>query len=510
MKLHSIAGIANIVFLLEYTFANNLHQVEQTSRVLDTPCGNGVPGSTYCADSSHCCSQYGWCGTSADHCDGTYPMRDDNIIPCGNGVVGNTLCADSSHCCSQYGWCGTAATGHCDGTYPFPGPSDPPDESPLEPTPAPIMPTTPHDGSVGKESRLIAYLGGWTPCPTDQQLEQYTHIMLAFAVSYQWSPGKNICSTTCEIATPPVCNNDPRPDLIQKWQDARKKIILSFGGAGMGGSWASSPDDCWEYCFGKEGKVVDRLTDIVDEMGIDGVDIDYEYYYEDGQNESNFGKGAEAQKFLKDVTVGLRTNLPEGAEVTHAPMDSDMVPGKGYYNVLREVADSLDFLMPQYYNGIVNPTINFSGAVQHFRTLKDDMFGGDASKIVFGFCISECSSYNINGQQAASVMKQLSLEFPCNGGVFFWDASYDGNGDWSKPVSNQIQINSDQCSVDELTEEPIAICEDDMTFFKGRTKKGRKRGCWWVAKKMNRCDKKKKKMKLSHYCPETCGVCRIF
>ena len=79
--------------------------------------------------------------------------------------------------------------------------------------------------------------------------------------------------------------------------------------------------DCWEYCYGKEEKVVDRLADIVNEVGFDGIDIDYEYFYEDNQNGSGFTKGTQAQTFLRDITVGLRNKLPIGSELTHAPME---------------------------------------------------------------------------------------------------------------------------------------------------------------------------------------------
>ena len=79
--------------------------------------------------------------------------------------------------------------------------------------------------------------------------------------------------------------------------------------------------DCWEYCYGKEDKVVDRLTYIVNEVGFDGIDIDYEYFYEDNQNGSGFTKGTQAQTFLRDITVGLRNKLPIGSELTHAPME---------------------------------------------------------------------------------------------------------------------------------------------------------------------------------------------
>ena len=83
------------------------------------------------------------------------------------------------------------------------------------------------------DSRLIAFVGNWQTCPTESQWGQYTHIIIAFAVSYTWSPAKNFCSTTCDIAAPPVCGNSPNPGLISQWKDAGKKVLLSFGGAGM-------------------------------------------------------------------------------------------------------------------------------------------------------------------------------------------------------------------------------------------------------------------------------------
>lgn len=39
---------------------------------------------------------------------------------CGNGVVGNAICPVAGECCSQYGWCGTS-TDHCSNTATPPG-----------------------------------------------------------------------------------------------------------------------------------------------------------------------------------------------------------------------------------------------------------------------------------------------------------------------------------------------------------------------------------------------------
>jgi len=376
----------------------------------------------------------------------TVPTDPNVVGTCGGGNRGNGICHDQTMCCSQWGWCGTAATGHCDGSNPVPSPVAAPVSSPVDSSSiAQNTPPPPSDGH-GNESRLIAYLGNWQACPTDEQMAQYTHIVIAFAVSYTWNQGKNICSETCEIATPPVCNNSPQPELIQKWKNAGKKVILSFGGAGMGGSWAGDPNDCWDYCFGREAQVVDRLTEIVNDMGLDGVDIDYEYFYEDNQNGSGFNKGVQAQKFLKDVTVGLRNSMPAGFELTHAPMETDMEPGRAYYELLKEISGTLDFLMPQYYNGYIYPFSNFDSALSHFTKLSDGLFSGDASKIVFGFCIGDCGTFNLDGHQSSIVMENLTETYPCNGGAFFWVVNDDTNGHWSKPVKEQLDVNRMICS----------------------------------------------------------------
>ncbi|KAL3938282.1 MAG: hypothetical protein SGARI_001805 [Bacillariaceae sp.] len=314
------------------------------------------------------------------------------------------------------------------------------------------------------DNRMIAYLGNWQACPTAAQLAEYSHVVIAFAVSYTWSPNKNQCSEVCDISTPPVCNNAPNPQLINDLHAQGKKVILSFGGAGMGGSWAGDNNDCWEYCFGREQQVVARLTDIVNEMSLDGVDIDYEYFYEDNQNGSGFAKGQEAVHFLSEITTGLRNSLGDDAIITHAPMDVDLLPTTDYYDLLKSVAPTLDFLMPQYYNGVTRPISDglegqIAGSIsaqEHYSTIIYEMFGGDAKRMVFGFCIADCSytGSNANANQAATVMTDLNLIYPCNGGAFFWVAKDDTNGAWSSVVNSAMQSHGGNCAG--VTSSPVA------------------------------------------------------
>uniref|UniRef100_A0A7S0AXI7 GH18 domain-containing protein n=1 Tax=Pyrodinium bahamense TaxID=73915 RepID=A0A7S0AXI7_9DINO len=279
------------------------------------------------------------------------------------------------------------------------------------------------DAAVAHGRMLVAFVENWKACPSVEKIKGYDKAIVSFTVSYTWNPGKNQCDQSCTISTPATCDNRARPDLIEAWRQAGTKVLLSFGGAGMGGSWAGDRNDCWEYCCGRADSVVSQLVSIVRSQGFDGVDIDYEYFHSD-----------QSDQFLKALTTGLRGALPAGKILSHAPMDGDVIPGKRYFNVLKEVASSVDYLLPQYYNGPTRPTRDLAGAVTHMGNLVNGIFGGDASKVVFGFCIADCSATgsNVDGAQAASVLQSVARAFPEYGGAFLWAAS-DDNG-WSDSV----------------------------------------------------------------------------
>ncbi|OUM59379.1 carbohydrate-binding module family 18 protein, partial [Piromyces sp. E2] len=72
-------------------------------------------------ESGYCCSEYGWCGTSEDHCSiskgcqpeyGICDQQQSNVSTnrdrCGPGY-GECY---SGYCCSKYGWCGKSDD-HC-------------------------------------------------------------------------------------------------------------------------------------------------------------------------------------------------------------------------------------------------------------------------------------------------------------------------------------------------------------------------------------------------------------
>ncbi|OUM62879.1 carbohydrate-binding module family 18 protein [Piromyces sp. E2] len=74
-------------------------------------CGPGIGN----CDEGSCCSKFGWCGTSEDHCGigcqsefGKCNDIGDRMIRCGS-YYGS---CSSGDCCSEFGWCGTTQD-HC-------------------------------------------------------------------------------------------------------------------------------------------------------------------------------------------------------------------------------------------------------------------------------------------------------------------------------------------------------------------------------------------------------------
>ena len=166
--------------------------------------------------------------------------------------------------------------------------------------------------------------------------------------------------------------------------------------------YAGDHNNCWDYCFGKEEQIATSLVTIVNNQQLDGVDIDYEYCYDVGgtqagqcpQRTVGYYSDAKAQTFLDTLTYKLRVKLDALNRgrliVTHAPMDIDLTPDTSkYYQILKARRDDLDFLMPQFYNGVTRPvTYGVDGAAPGgisaaslFSSLANDMFNREPNKV---------------------------------------------------------------------------------------------------------------------------------
>lgn len=282
------------------------------------------------------------------------------------------------------------------------------------------------------DHRVVAFVANWQDCPTPAQMANWSHAVVAFAVSYTWTPNGNLCDEACTIGEVSGCNGKSLADLTADLHAAGVKVLLSFGGAGMGGLWEGTCGQmtkCWDACLAHTDAVVAALTGIVADNDLDGVDIDYEYCLHDAPH----------RDFVADLTTGLRAALdalPGGPKlVTHAPMDSELHAGDPYFDIVSAHADAISFLMPQYYNGGMNPydPAGLAAIESHYRALVDGPFGGDASRVVFGHCIEPGCNPVATQPAALDVAKKVAGWYPNDGGVFFWAHPNETDGWFSGP-----------------------------------------------------------------------------
>jgi len=250
--------------------------------------------------------------------------------------------------------------------------------------------------SASTPFKMVGYWVDWGSTPTARALQNYTHINYAFLETE---------SSSCNI-------NNPDRSKIQMFHNAGLKVLGSVGGESMNNYWKSCDMN----------SLVKKLVDIVNNYDLDGIDIDYEVDPPNAQ-------------YVIGLSNGLRSSLPAGKLITHVPENNLMDKGASYWNILQK-CNGVDFISIQYYNDNPDPVTNPSGAIAHYKAVVNEIYQGDATKVVFGLCISDCSRWNMKASAAAAITKSLVAEFPNNfGGIMNWaENEGDIDGSWSAAV----------------------------------------------------------------------------
>jgi len=244
--------------------------------------------------------------------------------------------------------------------------------------------------------RMVGYWEDWGPKPSAHALQNYTHMIYAFLETED---------TSCKL-------NTPEPSVVQMFHNAGLSVLGSIGGWSM--------NDYWKNC--NVNTVVSDLVNMVKTYNLDGIDIDYEIDPPNAQ-------------FVVGLSNGLRNAMPPGKLLTHVPMNNLVDSGASYWKILQQ-CQGVDFISVQYYNDNPNPLTNPSAAIEHYKTIVNDLYQGNATKVVFGMCLKDCSGWNMDASHAASITKSLVAEFPTNfGGIMNW-AENDGDidGKWTAAV----------------------------------------------------------------------------
>jgi hypothetical protein len=240
-EIWSIGCRNNKLAVLNVGQASDNHKYLQgttdiTERQLQGTCGNGSRGNGVCFDGSTCCSPFGWCGTSPEHCSTTTTTTPPPTSPaptppppqasgtCGNGSRGNGVCFDGSTCCSPFGWCGTSPE-HCSTTTT----TTPPPTSPAPTPPPPQASGTCGNGSRGNgvcsDDTCVHHLAGVVhrPSTAQQPLLLPLHRLLLLRLLLLLKPVEHaetghveMASAPMTLAVPHLAGVVPRPSTAQR------------------------------------------------------------------------------------------------------------------------------------------------------------------------------------------------------------------------------------------------------------------------------------------------------
>ncbi|BBN80339.1 chitinase [Pseudoalteromonas sp. A25] len=329
------------------------------------------------------------------------------------------------------------------------------------------------DKPLGKTHKLIGYWHNFVnpagcPIPLNQISDAWDIIDIAFADNDRNSNGTvhfNLFEKDIHSNCPPVDPVQFKQDM-QNLQAQGKVFVLSLGGA-EGTITLNTDSD--------EANFVASLTDIINEWGFDGLDIDLE-------SGSNLVHGSQIQARLPRALKQIEQNVGGDMVLTMAPehpyVHGGMIAYSGiwgaYIPLINELRETLDLLHVQLYNngGLPNPyepgsapegSVNMM--VAHAKMLVEGFDLADGSRfmplrddqVAIGLPSGPQSANSgqapignitaaldclINATNCSSIVP--NKRYPNFGGVMTWSINwdkYDGYN-FSKPIGEKLtQLN---------------------------------------------------------------------
>lgn len=182
---------------------------------------------------------------------------------------------------------------------------------------------------------IVYYNSEATPLAKAAEAD-YTHVMLSFLTV----PEEGRLNL---LVPAPLVDHLGDIAALKK---AGKIVMASFGGGAM--TQAS-----WARIAGRENEVAGLLASFVRLHGLDGVGIDFEI--SDALLREAAHRPFDGRALLIALTRALRSALPAGALISHAPQPPYLDPrweGGPYLEILRAVGADIDWLAVQYYNNL--------------------------------------------------------------------------------------------------------------------------------------------------------------
>jgi len=366
------------------------------SPLLAADCGpsGGCPAGT-------CCSQYGYCGTTTDHCGAG--CQSGSCTSTTTACSATKLCA-GGQCCSQYGYCGSTSE-YC---------------------------------SAGCQSQCSGSTSATSSTSSTSGSQPSTSFRKCIYVDVpDWNNPENTMKAACDAGYNHIIMafivNGAAVDAAGAWQSigsARQVAAMNYL-RGKGCKLMASCGGATETPYsGNAANYGTTAANFVKNNNLDGIDFDFE----------NIPSGNQPSyvTWIATATNSARNALGSGKLISHAPQPPYFDDSFGrIYTKIYQAAPSIDFLSIQYYNNGPATTYEqiFTSSLNSVNQIAGQ--GIPLNKLIVGKPVASGDA----GSQwiSASAFNQILVKAKGLGwkaGVMGWQWHDSGsNGAWISTVS---------------------------------------------------------------------------
>ncbi|MBK2046231.1 hypothetical protein IB644_06675, partial [Allofrancisella guangzhouensis] len=217
-------------------------------------------------------------------------------------------------------------------------------------------------------------------------------------------------------------------DLIKKWQNDGKKVLISIGGQ----------NGHWDSLFEHPDTFVESLTKIINDNNLDGADLDIEGY------STPPAVVADTIHKLRQALGSDKLIVVSPENVTVYPSPTIPVPSTGgtvwnyFVPILNEALDDINYVQPQMYNNnyiSAKPATaefieeNYLGWMNKLEYKIPGFSGVPENKLIIGLLASPSagiSTYYAEPTEVKKAVQVLESNYNINvGGIMFWDSNWD-------------------------------------------------------------------------------------
>jgi chitinase len=232
---------------------------------------------------------------------------------------------------------------------------------------------------------------------------------------------------------------------VRTLRAAGKNVLISVGGeVNNDPTWRGWTSAKYATCAENVPGLVSQIICWVENLGVNGVDIDFEdsdAFVEDGSG--GFVAGYNGIQFLSDLTSKLYQNLPPGSLITHAPqipywdVNYHSAP---YSQINGQAGQYITWYNTQFYNNSVYDS-NDASKVSRYLTAAE---GISSTKLLMGVSIDPSHDEGaINPDDIDDMTQNVIMPLQSQldlGGVMTWQFAYDNGGSWGTGIATALGI----------------------------------------------------------------------